>query len=81
MAIISFAIAMEKRTRKQANPPQWNQSLGTRYLAPSDGDCGGSWIAVNHQCEASLEEPLRFHHRHSAGPSAHSVCMHRPPRL
>jgi hypothetical protein len=37
----------EKRTRKRAMPPQFKESLGTRYLAPTDGDSGGSWIAAN----------------------------------
>jgi hypothetical protein len=37
----------EKRTRKAATPPQVSVSNGVRYVAPSDGDFGGSWIVTN----------------------------------
>ena len=37
----------ERRTRKPASPPRVATSGGTRFLAPLDGDFGGSWIAVN----------------------------------
>ena len=37
----------ERRTRKPAAPPRVAQAGGTRFVAPFDGDFGGSWIAVN----------------------------------
>ena len=37
----------EKRTRKPALPPRLAVSKGVRYLAPADGDYGGTWIATN----------------------------------
>lgn len=37
----------EKRTRKPAAPPQLYTQEGTRYIAPRDGDHGGTWIATN----------------------------------
>ena len=37
----------ERRTRKPASPPRLAIAEGTRFLAPADGDFGGSWIAVN----------------------------------
>jgi hypothetical protein len=37
----------EKLTRKPALPPQLGVRDGVRYLAPIDGDFGGSWIATN----------------------------------
>lgn len=37
----------EKRTRKPAVPPQLQTRNDTRYIAPSDGDHGGTWIAAN----------------------------------
>ena len=37
----------EKLTRKQAAPPRLAVRNGVRFLAPADGDFGGTWIAVN----------------------------------
>ncbi|MBL8220505.1 MAG: NRDE family protein [Bryobacterales bacterium] len=37
----------EKRTRKQAAPPAAFVREGVQYVAPCDGDCGGTWIASN----------------------------------
>src|SRR6516225_12282164 len=37
----------EKLTRKPALPPQLGVRDGVRYLAPIDGDFGGTWIATN----------------------------------
>src|SRR6266496_5302779 len=37
----------EKRTRKGASPPRLLTRDGVRFLAPADGDFGGTWIGVN----------------------------------
>ena len=37
----------ELRNRQQALPPQGHTLDGVRYLAPTDRDAGGTWIAVN----------------------------------
>ena len=37
----------ERFTRTRALPPQVHERDGIRYLAPVDGDFGGTWIAVN----------------------------------
>lgn len=37
----------EKHTRRPASKPQLLTRGGMRFLAPIDGDFGGSWIAVN----------------------------------
>lgn len=37
----------ERRSRKPANPPAPGVRAGVRFLAPTDGDHGGSWIGVN----------------------------------
>jgi hypothetical protein len=37
----------EKLTRKQATEPRLATKAGIRFLAPVDGDFGGTWIAVN----------------------------------
>jgi len=37
----------ELRTRPPAHPPRLAEAAGVRYLAPEDGEAGGSWIAVN----------------------------------
>lgn len=37
----------EKRTRKPALPPTIAARNGVRFLAPVDGDFGGTWIATN----------------------------------
>ena len=37
----------ELRTRQPALPPQRHQERGVRFLSPTDGDAGGTWIAVN----------------------------------
>lgn len=37
----------EKHTRARAVQPIFASRNGVRYLAPLDGDCGGTWISVN----------------------------------
>lgn len=37
----------EKRTRRPASEPRMLTREGVRFLAPIDGDFGGTWIAVN----------------------------------
>jgi hypothetical protein len=37
----------ERRTRKPAKGPSLAELRGVEYIAPSDGDYGGSWIGVN----------------------------------
>jgi uncharacterized protein with NRDE domain len=37
----------ERRTRKPALPPTILKTGNTSYIAPRDGDHGGTWIAVN----------------------------------
>ena len=37
----------EKLTRKPAHPPRLGVRDAVRYLAPVDGDFGGTWIATN----------------------------------
>src|SRR5713226_3305855 len=37
----------EKGTRKQATSPRFAAQDGIRFLAPVDGDFGGTWIGVN----------------------------------
>jgi len=37
----------EKRTRMPAEPPRLAVRDGVQYLAPIDGDYGGTWIATN----------------------------------
>lgn len=37
----------ERRTRSPAAPPAEREALGVKYLAPLDGDFGGTWLAVN----------------------------------
>lgn len=37
----------ERRTRAPGIPPTLAERSGLAYLAPIDGDAGGSWIAVN----------------------------------
>lgn len=37
----------ELRTRQPALPPHAHQNNRVRFLAPADGDVGGTWIAVN----------------------------------
>jgi hypothetical protein len=37
----------ERRTRKPAVPPSLRGLRGVGYIAPADGDAGGSWIGAN----------------------------------
>ncbi len=37
----------ELRTRSQASAPAVSELRGVRFIAPSDGDHGGTWIGVN----------------------------------
>jgi uncharacterized protein with NRDE domain len=39
----------ERLTRLPATPPTGARLGGIRYLAPADGDHGGTWIGVNHR--------------------------------
>jgi hypothetical protein len=59
----------ERRTRAEALPPRLQVSGNVRYVSPLDGDCGGTWVAVNElgisicllngpRIEASPKEPL-----------------------
>jgi hypothetical protein len=43
----------ERRSRKPGIPPRIQRRGTTRYIAPADGDFGGSWIAVN-ECGVTL---------------------------
>ncbi len=42
-----FSNRDESRVRRPASPPRVQQRDGVRFLAPEDGEAGGSWIAVN----------------------------------
>lgn len=37
----------ERHTRKPATPPVIQEARGVRFIAPLDGDHGGTWLAVN----------------------------------
>jgi hypothetical protein len=37
----------EKRTRRPASAPQLLTRNNVRFVAPIDGDSGGTWVAVN----------------------------------
>jgi hypothetical protein len=37
----------EARSRSEASPPELRRRHGVRYIAPHDGDAGGTWLAVN----------------------------------
>jgi len=37
----------ERRTRAPARSPTIGVAQGTRYIAPEDGESGGTWLAVN----------------------------------
>lgn len=37
----------ERRTRAPERPPELAEQDGVRYLAPADGEAGGTWLAVN----------------------------------
>lgn len=37
----------ELRTRAPAAPPSVREDRGIRFLAPTDGDAGGTWLGVN----------------------------------
>ena len=39
----------ERRTRKPGKPPELGTAGSTRFIAPRDGDFGGSWLCVNDQ--------------------------------
>jgi hypothetical protein len=46
----------ERRSRGAASPPAIHLANDTRYIAPLDGDFGGSWLAVNeHGLSLALE--------------------------
>lgn len=37
----------ERHSRKPAAPPAVREARGVRFVAPTDGDHGGSWVGVN----------------------------------
>ena len=37
----------ESKMRQPAAPPALRERLSVKFLAPADGDFGGSWISVN----------------------------------
>ncbi|MEQ1885898.1 MAG: NRDE family protein [Bryobacteraceae bacterium] len=43
-----FANRDELRTRGAARPPAIHERSGVSYIAPTDADFGGTWIATNH---------------------------------
>lgn len=43
----------ERRSRLPALPPEVRELRGVRYVAPADGDFGGTWIGAN-ECGISL---------------------------
>lgn len=55
----------EQRTRRRALPPGVRQRQGVSYIAPMDGDFGGTWIAANEfgvtlcLLNAVAKEPMR----------------------
>ncbi|MBC7931517.1 MAG: NRDE family protein [Rubrivivax sp.] len=54
----------ERLTRLPARPPALLEAEGVRFLAPVDGDFGGSWIGVN---EAGLSLCVLNRHDDAAG--------------
>ncbi len=55
----------ELRSRKPGLPPKIEQQEGVRYLAPADGNYGGTWIWVNeHRLTVCL---LNHYPAHSSG--------------
>ena len=57
----------ERRTRKPARAPSVHTLHTTRYVAPEDGDAGGSWIGAN---EYGLSLCLLNHYSASAADAA-----------
>jgi hypothetical protein len=63
----------EKRTRRRALPPSIHTRGGVRYIAPSDGDFGGTWIAANEfgltlcLLNGQWKQPQSPKERHSRG--------------
>lgn len=61
----------ELRTRGIASPPATLECTGTRYIAPTDADHGGTWIAVNEHgiamCLLNGHAPKRLHATRSRG--------------
>lgn len=43
----------ERRLRRPATPPRVHEAPGTRFVAPIDGDFGGTWLAVS-ECGLAL---------------------------
>ncbi len=65
----------ERRTRAPSAPPGLRERDGVRFLAPLDGDFGGTWIAAN---EFGLTLSLLNRYGDSAGPPpAHPVSRGR----
>jgi hypothetical protein len=56
----------ERRTRTAALPPSVRETRGVRFVAPTDGDHGGSWIGVN---EAGLTLCLLNHYEAAPFPT------------
>jgi len=61
----------ERHTRTYAAPPSLRETRGVRFVAPTDGDCGGSWIGVN---EAGLSLCL-LNVYEDARPSTHDTTQ------
>lgn len=62
----------ERRTRERAQPPACFERDGLAYLAPRDGDAGGTWLAVN---ETGLCVALLNYYDAPAAPVAPSASF------
>ncbi|HZT59111.1 MAG TPA: NRDE family protein [Pyrinomonadaceae bacterium] len=62
----------ERHARKLAAPPAVRETRGVRFVAPADGDAGGTWIGVN---EAGLT--LCLLNRYEDAPSLRSDAAPR----
>lgn len=62
----------ELRSRGAAAPPTTAEEGGTRYLAPTDADAGGTWLAVN-----ELGTAVGLLNAHSAAADAPTEAVSR----
>jgi uncharacterized protein with NRDE domain len=60
----------EKHSRRPALPPAVRERRGVRFIAPLDGDCGGTWIGVN---QFGLSLCLLNRYQDEAVPSAEAA--------
>jgi hypothetical protein len=60
----------ERHTRKTAAPPVIRETRGVRFIAPTDGDHGGTWLGVN---EAGVS--LCLLNRYEGAPSSPGGVM------